>query len=462
MISIHISNNLTAIGCPPELISVTKKVLTIENPAYHRVVRITGNSWAAPRDFKYYKLDKFDPSKIIIPRGMRVRFLTYLTKQGYQYEATESFVEDKIKDKLKFTGKLRDYQEPLVTSSMAVNEGLIAASVGAGKTLLSLEIIRRLGLTALILVPNTVLLKQFVEEAKKWYNYDLGVCSGEKKEFKDITVATWQILMADEAVLSWATATTSVLIVDEAQGVVSDSRMGILSKFKPKHLYGLSGTPKRSKDDGKTNAIFFLMGSVCAEYKSLQHTPTVEIIRTGAEIEFIDYHTMIDDMVNHTNRNTLITGLCLGEIVSGRKVLLLTKRIEHYKKIEEKIGKEFDGLFFIDSVDKDRNETLMKLKNREIDFRLIAGTTSLLAVGLDIAPLDVVIIACDLKSDVTLIQAIGRILRLMEGKPQPRVIDLWDDKNPILTRQFFERARVYEQQGWDIKGFSFKKKKIYE
>jgi superfamily II DNA or RNA helicase len=87
----------------------------------------------------------------------------------------------------------------------------------------------------------------------------------------------------------------------------------------------------------------------------------------------------------------------------------------------------------------------------EYEFKAIFGTTSLLAVGFDLPALDTLIITGDIKSSVLTTQSAGRILRLFAGKPTPKILDLWDNKNQIFSRQFYERKKVYESKKWLIK-----------
>ena len=243
--------------------------------------------------------------------------------------------------------------------------------------------------------------------------------------------------------------TVGGVVVHNCHGVVSDVRSETLRAFKPSKLYGLSGSPRRAKDDGRTKAIFFMLGEVICEYKATQLNPRVEIVDTGINIPVLDYHEMIDIMVQNKVRNKLIGGLCLGEVFSGKKVLVLTKRIEHYEKLRE-LMPDSPNFYYISSKDKNKEELLMELSSGDREFNAIFGTVSLLATGLDIPSLDRLIIACDMKSDVMVQQGAGRVLRLFEGKEDPLIYDLHDDKNPILHKHYVARRKFYNEQGWQV------------
>jgi len=406
---------------------------------------MTGNKWAAPREWKYY-IEK--DGILEVPRGMRGRLVAFFDKVGAEVEYSSELRGTALYPVIPDNNlALRDYQKPLVEKMLKYQEGILWAGTGTGKTIMALEVIYRLGLRATILVNKTALAYQFQSELKKYYDYDAGMVGNGKKDIKGITIATVQTLQRDPDLLEKLAARTAVLVMDECQSAVTNKTMGVLRSFAPKHLYGLSATPFR--DDGKTLAIGFFFGAIIAKYKSEEMKPVIQVIKTGAKIPVDDYHVMIENMVNHEDRNELIKLLVMGEILDGRKVLVLTKRVQHYKNIQENFF-DSDEIFFIDSADKDRNLLLSRLKSGEQPFQVIFGTTSLLSVGIDIPSLDTLILVCDMKGTVITTQSIGRIQRLFKGKENPKVIDLWDDKNPILTRQFWARWRIYSNSGFEI------------
>jgi superfamily II DNA or RNA helicase len=180
-----------------------------------------------------------------------------------------------------------------------------------------------------------------------------------------------------------------------------------------------------------------------------QLKPVVDVVKTSINIPVSEnYHEMVDSMVTNNSRNTLIQGLAVGEALNGHKVLILTKRREHCEILLDKL-KDY-GAYYADSKDKDRNEILGQMRNGDYDFNILIGTVSLLATGTDIPSLDVVMFAGDLKSDILVEQGAGRILRLFEGKANAKIIDLFDDINPIFKCQFFERRKFYMNKGWNI------------
>ncbi len=101
-----------------------------------------------------------------------------------------------------------------------------------------------------------------------------------------------------------------------------------------------------------------------------------------------------------------------------------------------------------------RSELIQALRTEAKDFQVLIGTYGLFSTGVDIPALDTVILAMSTKVDgdydATLIQSVGRILRLHNDKLRPVVVDLDDNLNKIMHRHHLSRMTVYKREGWDI------------
>jgi superfamily II DNA or RNA helicase len=353
--------------------------------------------------------------------------------------------------------KLRDYQETILANwrKTKPSEGCFDLSVGSGKTIMILQMIKELGVTATILVHTSVILEQFVEEAKKHWGYDLNVVDGQNKTIGPITVCSVASLFNNPELLTELVANTSALFVDEAHLYVSDKRVEVVEAFKPKYIYGFSGTFTR--EDAQGPAIHFYFGNILETYEATMICPTVEVVDSREFIPIsVNYHEMIDKMVENDSRNMLIAGLAAGEALQGRKILVLVKRVDHYKRIRAKLPAG-DTILMAESDDNELPMKLQMLRENKMDFSIILGTFSLLSTGFSIEKLDVLIIAGDLKSSVLTMQSSGRVLRLLKDKTA-KIIDIADMSNPIFRRQFLERKKLYESKGWPIKGLDHWKK----
>ena len=439
------SNRIKLIDVPEAKIAKIKSTLTLANPMYWKLKNMGKFVNHIPKEFKYY--DETLSKVLTIPRGMFGRIKAYLPDS----ELETSFISKPIVQNSppRSLLTLRKEQDEIVTRwrETKPTEGVFDLSTAFGKTILSLQIIKTLGLTATILVPSNIILNQFVEEAKEYFGWDLGIINGDEKSIHDVTVASVASLFHNPELLKLLVEHTSVLFVDECNGFVSDKRVEVIEQFKPSYIYGLSGTPMR--EDGQTEAIFFYFGNVIEKYEAVMIKPTVEIIQSETFLPvMVNYHEMVDKMVENKSRNILIAGLVIGEILLGRKVLVLTKRIEHYKIIRAMLPKG-DVIICADSDDHTLVDRLAALQKNDMDFSCILGTFSLLGTGFNIEKLDTLIIAADLKSQVLTTQSAGRVLRLLKDKTA-KIIDIVDGENGIFRTQAFARQKLYRQKGWKM------------
>ena len=343
--------------------------------------------------------------------------------------------------------KLRKYQKGIVAEIIVNGSmGIIKLSVGFGKTLISLKLIEALQKKTLIITHRESILNQFKQEAKEWFNYDVGVIQGKTWNVKDITIASINTLNNRD--LAELKDKFGMIIVDEAHTFVSKKRLEVIQAFNPQYLYGLSGTPERSEADGQTKAIFFTFGDIVVDKKLPQKKPDVKVIKTNIDIPIMEYPQMIDEQVKDKDRNNLICNIIEQELANHRRILVLTKRVKHYENIYDALDIK-DGVFKVSSKN-DNEDLLYNLRSDNIDFNVILSTFSLLSTGVDIPTLDTLIIAGDLKSSVLTGQSVGRSQRLFKNKMYPKVIDMCDNMNPILYRQYLSRRRLYLREDWNI------------
>lgn len=150
-----------------------------------------------------------DGRRIFVKAGDRGNLKSALIKLGFPVEDLAGYVEGAP---LPFefrnpalTGKpfgLREYQEKAVEAfhmrgSNHGGSGVVVLPCGAGKTVVAIGAIHRLQTQTLILTTNTVALRQWKNELldKTTLEEDqIGEYSGDSKEIRPVTIATYQVL----------------------------------------------------------------------------------------------------------------------------------------------------------------------------------------------------------------------------------------------------------------------------
>ena len=307
-------------------------------------------------------------------------------------------------------------------------------------TIIALELFRQKKQKTLLVVHRGHLLQQYENDIKKYFkNIDLGIIQGKNESIGDITIATIQTL---GKVVDKYRDSFGMVIVDEVQEYITKKRLKTIQALNARYLYGMSGTPDRT--DGQGRAIFWTFGDIIMEKSIDQIQPVIYRYKSNVHIPISEYAEMITNLIENEKRNALIVNLTNEKIKHGRRVLLLTKRVAHIDILKRLIPKSI-ALYSGTSSD-----ILKKLRSNKATFSVLIGTYSLLATGSDVPSLDTLVFAGDLKSSVLNQQSIGRIVRVFEGKQDPEVIDIVDNKNGILYNQARERFKLYNKLNWQV------------
>lgn len=440
----RITGKITLTNLSMELAEKIKRKLELPNQSYEQAIRRNPRArFSLSPVIPYYEeIGEGDDYRLVVPRGVLENLRRYFEKEGIRVR-----VEDQRVSRLSVINtsiKLRPYQQGVDVEIARAEQGIVRCDTGYGKSIVALRVIERIGQRTLIIVPTVKLLNQFVYEIEQYTGKSAGRIQGPNFDIQDITVATAQTLQKRVASGELSHDEFGAIIVDECHGSITKRRIETIGYFSSRIRYGFTATARRT--DGQGQAIKWIFGPIIVDKKIDRAKPVVEMVEFKGKIWGQEYHDMIAEQVENVARNELIVELAEREIQAGRKLLILTKRINHYEILEQQIKGPL--LFKVRAGGKDT--LLQDIKEGTQDFNALMGTFSLLGTGIDIPSLDTLIIAGDLKSDVLQEQAIGRILRLFDGKPTPKIIDIHDTGNGILRNQGRVRKQFYKQQDWKL------------
>jgi DNA excision repair protein ERCC-3 len=142
---------------------------------------------------------RIDEDTIAVHRSERGRLKQALLKLGWPAEDLAGYVDGEAHAiALRENGwHLRPYQQQAVEHFWAGGSGVVVLPCGAGKTLVGAAAMAQASATTLILVTNTVAGRQWKRELMARTSLtesEIGEYSGERKEIRPVTIATYQIL----------------------------------------------------------------------------------------------------------------------------------------------------------------------------------------------------------------------------------------------------------------------------
>ncbi|AIQ17811.1 helicase [Paenibacillus sp. FSL H7-0357] len=178
---------------------------------------------------------------------------------------------------------LRDYQKEAVRMFRGIGgtggSGVVVLPCGAGKTVVGLAVLEDLQCETLILTSSSTSVGQWRDELLRWTNLDtnaVGEYTGEKREVRPITVATYQILTFRRAkdgpflhMNLFNERNWGLIIYDEVH-LLPAPVFRATADIQATRRLGLTATLVR--EDGREGDVFSLIGPKCYDlpWKSLE------------------------------------------------------------------------------------------------------------------------------------------------------------------------------------------------
>lgn len=212
-------------------------------------------------------LERRDEATFVVEAWARGQLKQELVKLGWPAEDLAGYTPgtphpiDLVED----GWKLRDYQNKAVDSFFDGGSGVVVLPCGAGKTLVGAGAMATAKTTTLILVTNTVSARQWRDELLKRTTLtaaEIGEYSGQVKEVKPVTIATYQILTAkrkgEYAHLALLDAMDWGLVVYDEVHLLPAPVFKLTAELQARRRLGLTATLVR--EDGREGDVFSLIG----------------------------------------------------------------------------------------------------------------------------------------------------------------------------------------------------------
>ncbi|GAA2067387.1 DNA repair helicase XPB [Leifsonia soli] len=212
-------------------------------------------------------LERRDDTTFVVEVWARGQLKQELVKLGWPAEDLAGYTPGTPHEiGLKEDGwALRDYQRKAVTNFFDGGSGVVVLPCGAGKTLVGAGAMATAKTTTLILVTNTVSARQWRDELLRRTTLtaeEIGEYSGQVKEVKPVTIATYQILTAkrkgEYAHLALLDALDWGLVVYDEVHLLPAPVFKLTAELQARRRLGLTATLVR--EDGREGDVFSLIG----------------------------------------------------------------------------------------------------------------------------------------------------------------------------------------------------------
>ena len=245
----------------------------IKHPAHGLVLETTDR--AVLTEIRRHKKIKpmlgaeIDEDSIVVHPSERGRLKQELLKVGWPAEDLAGYVDGEAHpielSQEHEEWQLRDYQEMAAGSFWEGGSGVVVLPCGAGKTMVGAASMAKAKATTLILVTNTVAGRQWKDELVRRTSLtedEIGEYSGEKKEIRPVTIATYQVVTRKSkgeyrALELFDSRDWGLIIYDEVH-LLPAPVFRMTSDLQSRRRLGLTATLVR--EDGREGDVFSLIG----------------------------------------------------------------------------------------------------------------------------------------------------------------------------------------------------------
>ncbi len=372
----------------------------------------------------------------------------------------------------------------------------LKVSAGVGKTYIAMDIMGKMKLKTLIVVPNTYLLDQWVGVLREYFPHvRIGMLYGKRKVDGDIivgiinTVSDLQefqsidkkpvpnvgkalkhlnvkTLVSVDAILK----NVGLTIFDESHMYVSKEFRKVFRRISSRFTIGLSATPDQREDkldviheswlgpildaetlDGyKASRDSFESDAKLIEYHAKNENCKFNVREDG----IIDYSSIVESIVNDPHRNQIIVDEIMSLMTKGHYTFVFSDRRSHLEHLYDLLEEQCKVPVVMEIPESSRKiilyggsskETIDKAKQLS---SVIFTTYAYSSTGVSIIAMNALVLATPRRSNMK--QIINRVFRLGSDRSIRRqIVDLVDTKLP-LKRQVRERVKAYVERGSSI------------
>lgn len=381
--------------------------------------------------------------------------------------------------------KLRDYQDSAKGDILEQLNGVWQSPPASGKTVTVLATLAELQTKTLIVVNKKEIAEQWRDRARQFLGIEMGILGDGKDDLKDVTVAMQQTLWSrrDELQKDGFFDQWGFVCLDECHHLPARTFTDTLQRFTAHWRLGVSGTPAKHWHDlpiieAALGPIFHVTPKKYLRDEGWLMTPKVIIHNTTFQGKFFpthrnnikigscaykdcyrpknkvihrnNYSDIISDLITDDERNKMIAQEVASSVSQGRAVLVLSKRLDHLKRLREFTAALRGGSGRLwDFTGKQSTEERMKIQQDADDGSCVLFST-IADEALDIPRLDTLFLAFPSKNVETIRQQIGRVERPHIHKLDPIVHDYFDNLG-VFKAQLSERElHVYFAEDLEV------------
>jgi superfamily II DNA or RNA helicase len=457
---------------PPDVWHQLQPELSIPNREKETARREKRYGWTEMPD--EIELWDFDDEHLIVPRGFRDPLERGLEALGVDVEWIDRRTSDRMLQVWPPFESYRSFQPTAAQRMIDLQEGIVEAPAGSGKTVMVLEAVRRARQRHNLIIVNEIgIAEQWLEEAHDFLGPDFGyglVGGGQWTEGR-LTIATVQTLYARREDLSreWKDR-WGFVVLDECHHQTAATFIEVMQMFPALIRGGTSATPDKTGDFDFAQAVLgdviFRVTRQELREEGILMRPTIRVVDTEFSYPYYgthdatrahdyeclkpgcnlsgkrrhghrnNYSSMLKALVEDEDRNLLIASNIFSR--RGHRQIVVSKQtnqLNHIRRAMEAFGHPGEVLWLTGDVSPEMRRVAKRTMMDNDDVVLL---TTIADEAFNVPPLDTLHMPFPTRNTGAIRQRVGRVERVWPNKEDPLVFD-YRDPIGVLRSQYRQR-----------------------
>lgn len=415
---------------------------------------------------------------VCIPRGCEERLIERLTDSGVPFKKEDCRKAGRSIS-VSFVGELYPEQKKAADKMLNYDTGILGAATAFGKTAVGAYLVSARKVNTLILVHNTEIMKNWVEDFEKFLDIDeelpeYKTATGRIKKRKSVIGRMYaghnsvtgiiDVVMISslgkKGEINQLVKDYGLVIMDECHHGASQTAEEVLNEVNAKYVYGLTATPKR--DDGQEQKVFMQFGPIRYRYtakdkakeQGIEHFVYPRFTRlVHAEGETLKINKAYQMVRESDIRNNQIISDVEDCLENGRTPLVLTKFKDHAAYLYDKLSGKANHIFLLQGGKSAKERDLIRKQMKEVpenETIVLVAIGQYIGEGFNYPRLDTMMLTTPIAWQGNVEQYAGRLHRDFEGKQDVIIYDYVDSHIRVLERMYHKRLRAYKKIGYEI------------
>ena len=457
----------------PRMQNALRRMSAFSNPDFYKKAAMGLSTKCIPR-IVFCGYD--DAGYICIPRALLDSVIDRFNEVDISFTLTDNRCTGMTLD-VSFNGTLYEEQMRAAKAILEHDNGILAATTSFGKTVVGAYMIAQRKTNTLILVHNTEIQKNWIEDLNKFLDVNAELPeyktkTGRIKKRKSligklhaghnsmtgiIDVAIFSSLGKSDKINPMLEQ-YGMVIMDECHHGAAQTVEDVVGSVKAKYVYGLTATPKR--EDGLEKKVFMQFGPIRfrytakerAEKRGIDHFvyPRFTRLVSTSNLKVTEANRAV---IECESRNKQIVSDVVNCIQNGRTPLVLTKYKEHAEFLYQRLQGKADHVYLLQGGGSRKTKDEMRIQMRAVpdaESIVLVAIDKYIGEGFNFSRLDTMMLTMPAAAEGNIEQFAGRLHRDYDTKTEVIIYDYVDSHIRVLEKMYHKRLRTYKKIGYEI------------